>query len=45
MRATIDRFLAGETDAQMTSVIYIDLDQARRELETIRQAGLYQDLR
>lgn len=45
MRATIDRFLAGETDAEMTSVIYIDLDQARRELEMIRQAGLYQDLR
>jgi hypothetical protein len=45
MRATIDRFLAAETDSEMTSVIYIDLDQARREHETIRRAGLYQDLR
>jgi hypothetical protein len=43
MRATIARFVAGQTDADMTSVIYPDLDQARRELTTIREAGLYLD--
>jgi hypothetical protein len=43
MRETIARFVAGQTDASMTDVIYPDLDQARRELTTIRDAGLYLD--
>ena len=43
MRATIARFVAGQTDADMTTVIYPDLDQARRELTIIREAGLYLD--
>jgi hypothetical protein len=45
MRATIERFEAGETDPTMTSVIYVDLNQARRELAMIRGAGLYVDLK
>jgi hypothetical protein len=45
MRDTIARFVAGETDAGMADVIYPDLDQARRELTTIREAGLYLNAR
>jgi hypothetical protein len=45
MRETIARFVAGQTDASMADVIYPDLDQARRELTTIREAGLYLDAR
>ncbi len=41
MRSTIQRFVDRETDAEMTTVIYIDLAQARRDLDTIRRAGLY----
>lgn len=43
MRETIARFVAGQTDAAMLNVIYVDLDQARREWEIIRGAGLYRD--
>lgn len=45
MRETIARFVAGETDAGMVDVIYPDLEQARRELTTIREAGLYIEAR
>jgi hypothetical protein len=45
MRSTIQRFVDGETDAEMTTVIYIDLAQARRDLTTIRRAGLYLNAR
>lgn len=45
MRATIARFVAGETEPDMTNVIYPDLEQARRELTIIRNAGLYLDAR
>jgi hypothetical protein len=45
MRTTIARFVAGQTDPEMTNVIYPDLEQARRELTIIRDAGLYLDAR
>jgi hypothetical protein len=45
MRATIDRFLNGENDPDMTKVIFADVDHARREMDVIRQAGLYQHLK
>jgi len=45
MRTTIARFVAGESDPEMTNVIYPDLEQARRELTIIRDAGLYLDAR
>ena len=41
MRTTIDRFLAGESAAEMTEVVYIDLDQARRDVDIMRRAGVY----
>ncbi len=45
MRGTIQRFVEGETDAEMTTVIYIDLAQARRDLDTMHRAGLYLNAR
>ena len=45
MRATIDRFVAGEQTDDMTSVVFINLEQARRQLNAIRGAGLYLDVR
>lgn len=45
MRDTIQRFVEGETTPEMTTVIYIDLAQARRDLTTIRRAGLYLNAR
>ena len=41
MRATIRRFIAGETDPAMTRVIFDNLEEARRSWETIRDAGVY----
>lgn len=41
MRATIRRFIAGETDPSMTRVIFDNLEQGRRSWETIRDAGVY----
>ena len=41
LRATIERFLDGQADADMTTVIGEDLEKARRELEVMRQAGVY----
>ena len=37
----IERFLAGERDANMTTVIYPDLDQAQQAADIIRSAGIY----
>ena len=41
IRAAITRFENGETDPEMTTIIYVDLEQARRERELINRAGLY----
>lgn len=41
IRATIGRFVAGQADADMTTVIGEDLEKARRELEAMRRAGVY----
>jgi len=41
MREAIERFEAGESDPEIATVVYDDLDQARRELEIMRQAGVY----
>ena len=41
IRATIQRFHAGESDADMAIVISDDLEKARRELATMRRAGVY----
>ena len=41
IRATIERFLAGQTDADMTTVIGEDLEKARRELDAMRRARVY----
>jgi hypothetical protein len=37
----IERFLAGERDADMTKIIYPDLDQAQHAVDVIRSAGIY----
>ncbi len=41
MRATLQRFAAGEETDDMRAVVYIDLAQARRDHNAIRAAGLY----
>lgn len=41
MRTTIEQFEAGQTSPEMRDVVFSDLDQARREWEIIRHAGLY----
>jgi hypothetical protein len=41
MRTTIEQFEAGNTSPEMRDVVFSDLDQARREWEIIRRAGLY----
>jgi hypothetical protein len=41
MRATIRQFVEGETTPEMREVIFDDLNQARRDLNRIRAAGLY----
>jgi hypothetical protein len=45
IRSTIERFLDGQTDADMATVISEDLDAARRELAARRRAGVYVDVR
>lgn len=41
MRDMIQRFLDGETNQQMTTVVSDDLEEARRDSNAIREAGLY----
>ena len=41
MRATIEQFEAGQTTPEMSDVVFSDVEQARREWEIIRSAGLY----
>jgi hypothetical protein len=41
MRTTIEQFEAGHTSPEMRDVVFSDLEQARREWEIIRSAGLY----
>ncbi len=41
MRSTLTRFAAGEETADMRTVVYVDLSQARRDLDAIHAAGLY----
>ena len=45
IRATIERFQAGQSDAGMATVIGDDLEKARRELATMRRAGVYVGVR
>jgi len=45
MTATIRLFMRGERTPEMPRVIYSDLDQAQHDLDTIRAAGLYTDVR
>jgi hypothetical protein len=45
MRDTLARFAAGETSKDMESVVYVDLGQARRDLDAIHAAGLYLSVR
>jgi hypothetical protein len=45
MRAVLDRFASGEQSDDMKSVVFVDLLQARRDLNAIRAAGLYLDSR
>jgi hypothetical protein len=45
MRDTLARFAAGETSKDMESVVYVDLNQARRDLDAIHAAGLYLSVR
>ena len=41
IRATVERFQAGQSDAGMATVIGEDLEKARRELAAMRGAGVY----
>ena len=41
MVSEIERFVAGERDADMTKIIYPDLDQAQHAVDVIRSAGIY----
>lgn len=43
MRASLARFAAGEQTPDMRRVVFIDLEQARRDFDAIRSAGLYLD--
>jgi len=45
IRATIERFHDGQSDAGMTTLIGEDLEKARRELATMRRAGVYVGVR
>lgn len=45
IRATIERFHAGQSDAGMVTVIGDELEKARRELAMMRRAGVYQGAR
>jgi hypothetical protein len=44
MRGTIDRFIAGEQTEEMKAVVFVNLEQARRDWNRIRNAGLYLDV-
>jgi hypothetical protein len=44
MRATIDRFMAGERDREMTRVVYGDLSYAQRIVDRMRREGIYADV-
>lgn len=41
MRTTLARFAAGEDTDDMRAVVFVDLSQARRDLNAIHAAGLY----
>ena len=41
IRGTLARFSAGESTPDMTTVVYVDLAQARRDQNAIHAAGLY----
>jgi len=45
MRATLAEFAAGEIRPGMETVVFDDLEQARRDFDAIRAAGLYQHAR
>jgi hypothetical protein len=45
MRDTIQRFIGGEMAPDMATVVAGDLEQARRESNAIRAAGLYLDVK
>lgn len=45
MRVTLGRFAAGEETDDMKAVVYVDLAQARRDLDAIHAAGLYLNAR
>ena len=45
LRATLQRFAAGEEDAGMKTVVFDNLDQARQQLNAIQSAGLYLNAR
>jgi hypothetical protein len=45
IRATIERFHAGQSDAGMATVIGEDLGKARQELAAMRRAGVYEGAR
>ena len=45
IRATVARFHAGQSDADMATVIGDDLERARRELAAMRRAGVYRGAR
>jgi len=45
IRATIERFHAGQSDEGMVTVIDEDLEKARRELAVMRRAGVYVGVR
>jgi hypothetical protein len=41
MVTEIERFLAGERDADMTKIIHVDLDVAQHAVDVIRSADIY----
>jgi hypothetical protein len=43
MTAAINRFLTGQRDPEMTSVVYRDLDVAQAAVNAMRRAGVYLD--
>jgi hypothetical protein len=44
MRATTDRFMAGERDREMTRVVFGDLSYAQRIVDRMRREGIYADV-
>jgi hypothetical protein len=41
MRVTLARFASGEESDDMRRVVFVDLEQARRQTDRIRREGLY----